>query len=226
MKSLLENDLPAFYGVGRRCICDENTTSLSEFDLTEDNTQFVVGYKEGYASFCGNPFNLSVVNYDTYIGRYTGTKISDGKRRCDFILTDTDTYNIILLCEVTSSIGGIENLSRPIEKTQKDGTRTVVFPKGKYQKVELQLYQSLEILTEVPSISSYINNKKRKVCLMSYLIKRTENNAVNAFNRNRLMEAEEAGENGAQISCPQIEQFGFDYYRISHDYSFRISNSK
>lgn len=97
MKSLLENDLPAFYGVGRRCICDENTTSLSEFDLTEDNTQFVVGYKKGYASFCGNPFNLSVVNYDTYIGRYTGTKISDGKRRCDFILTDTDTYNIILL---------------------------------------------------------------------------------------------------------------------------------
>lgn len=58
MKSLLENDLPAFYGVGRRCICDENTTNLSEFDLTEDNTQFVVGYKEGYASFCGNPFNF------------------------------------------------------------------------------------------------------------------------------------------------------------------------
>ena len=37
MKNLLENDLPAFYGVGRRCICDENTTSLSEFDLTEDD---------------------------------------------------------------------------------------------------------------------------------------------------------------------------------------------
>lgn len=29
MKSLLENDLPAFYGVGRRCICDENTTSFT-----------------------------------------------------------------------------------------------------------------------------------------------------------------------------------------------------
>lgn len=102
----------------------------------------------------------------------------------------------------------------------------LLFFQKKYQKVELQLYQSLETLTEVPSISSYINNKKRKVCLMSYLIKRTGDNAVNAFNRNRLMEAEEAGENGAQISCPQIEQFGFDYYRISHDYSFRISNSK
>lgn len=53
MKSLLENDLPAFYGVGRRCICDENTTSLSEFDLTEDNTQFVVGYKRVTRLFVG-----------------------------------------------------------------------------------------------------------------------------------------------------------------------------
>lgn len=134
MKNLLENDLPEFYGVGRRCICDENTTSLSEFDLTEDDTQFVVGYKKGYASFCGNPFNLSVVNYDTYIGRYTGTKISDGKRRCDFILTDTDTNNIILLCEVTSSIGGMENLSRPIEKDPKRWNKKCCFPQRKISK--------------------------------------------------------------------------------------------
>ena len=135
MKSLLENDLPAFYGVGRRCICDENTTSLSEFDLTEDNTQFVVGYKEGYASFCGNPFNLSVVNYDTYIGRYTGTKISDGKRRCDFILTDTDTYNIILLCEVTSSIGGIENLSRLLKRPKKMEQELLFFQKENIKRL-------------------------------------------------------------------------------------------
>lgn len=39
MKSLLENDLPAFYGVGRRCICDENTISLSEFDLSYPDTR-------------------------------------------------------------------------------------------------------------------------------------------------------------------------------------------
>lgn len=51
MKSLLENDLPAFYGVGRRCICDENTTSLSEFDLTEDNTQFVDWLQKGLRVF-------------------------------------------------------------------------------------------------------------------------------------------------------------------------------
>lgn len=49
-------------------------------------------------------------------------------------MTDVDTDNLILLCEVTSSIGGIENLSRPITKKKKDGTEMVVFPKGKYQK--------------------------------------------------------------------------------------------
>ena len=173
MKRLLENDLPAFYCVGRRCTCCENITSESEFDLTEDDTQFVVEYQKGYASFCGNSFNLSVVNYDTYIGNFTGTKIAEGRLRCDFILTDSDADNIIILCEVTSSMGGIENLSRPIEKKKKDGTIEVAFPKGKYQKAELQLYQSLDTINSVPTISSYIKQKKRKVCLMSYLITQT-----------------------------------------------------
>ena len=51
MKNLLENDLPAFYGVGRRCTCDEIRTTSREFDLTEDDTQFVVDYKTGYGSY-------------------------------------------------------------------------------------------------------------------------------------------------------------------------------
>lgn len=226
MKNLLENDLPAFYGVGRRCTCDEIRTTSREFDLTEDDTQFVVDYKTGYASFCDNPYSLSVINYDTYIGKFAGTKIADGNRRCDFVMTDVDTDNLILLCEVTSSIGGIENLSRPITKKKKDGTEMVVFPKGKYQKAELQLYQSLETMNNVPSIASFVGKKKRKVCLMAYLIKPSDNYTVNAFNRNRLVEAEEAGENGAQISCPQIEQYGFEYFRISHSFSFRIAGKK
>ena len=80
MKNLLENDLPAFYGVGRRCTCDEIRTTSRKFDLTEDDTQFVVDYKTGYASFCDNPYSLSVINYDTYIGKFAGTKIADGNR--------------------------------------------------------------------------------------------------------------------------------------------------
>lgn len=223
MKDLLENDLPAYYNVGRRCACDELTTSKTHFDLTEDDKNFVVDYKKGYASFCDNQYQMSVLNYDAYIGKFAGTKIADDKRRCDFILTDSNSDNIVILCEVTSSIGSVENLSRPIFKTKNDGTKVIMFPNGKYEKAELQLYQSLENIIAVPSIKSYIENKKKKVCLMSYLIKPAEDKAVRAFNRNRETEAEEAGENGAQISFPQVEQYGFLYYRISHSYSFKIT---
>ncbi len=222
MKNLLENELPAYYNVGRRCACDELITTKNCFDLTEDDAEFVVEYKKGFASFSDNPYRLSVVNYDTYIGRFEGTKVANDKRRCDFILTDLNSDDIVILCEVTSSIGSVENLSKPIFKTKRDGTKVIMFPNGKYEKAELQLYQSLENIIAVPSIKMYIENKKRKVCLMSYLIKPAKDEAVKAFNRNRETEAEEAGENGAQMSSPQIEQFGFLYYRISHSYSFKI----
>lgn len=134
MKNLLENDLPAFYGVGRRCTCDENTTSLSEFDLTEDDTQFVVDYKKGYASFCGNSFNLSVVNYDTYISKFNGTKIADGRRRCDFIMTDTDADSIIVLCEVTSSLGGNRKSISSDKEAQKRWNNNGCFSKRQISK--------------------------------------------------------------------------------------------
>lgn len=54
---------------------------------------------------------------------------------------------------------------------------------------------------------------------MAYLIKQAEDKAVNAFNRSRMVEGEEAGEDGSQISFPQVEQYGFEYYRISHKYT-------
>lgn len=222
MKDLFENDLPAYYKVGRRCVCDEIVTSMPEFDLVDNDENWVVDYKTGYASFCNNISSLGVINYEKYIGKYAGTKISDGKRRCDFILTDKDDDNIVVLCEITSTIGSVENLSLPITKTNKDGSVETIFPKGKYQKVELQLYQSLENIIQVPSVCEYIAKKRKKICLMSYLIKPAEDKAVNAFNRNRMVEAEEAGEDGAQISFPQVERYGFEYYRISHQYSYKL----
>lgn len=222
MRSLLENEFPQHYKIGRRRTCAEILTDKSEFDLMDVSTQFVVEYKTGTASFCDSPYRLSVVNYDTYIRLFSGTCLERGRRRCDFILTDTDTDNLILMCELTSSSGGVENLSIPIEKKRKDGSVIVEFPRGKYQKVEQQLYETLDCIMQVPEIQSYVEGKKRKVCLMSYIIKRAEDNAVNAFNRHRIVEAEEAGENGAQISLPCVERYGFSYFRISHKFSFKI----
>lgn len=223
MKNLLENEMPKYYNVGRRRLCDEIVIQKSEFDLVDSSKHFVVDYRKGFASFCNNPYKLSVVNYDAYIGLFAGTKMENGKRRCDFILTDTDTDDLVMLCEVTSTIGGVENLSIPITKKRKDGSEEVVFPLGKYKKVEMQLYQTLDNIMTVPKIKSYVDCKKRKICLMSYLIRQTADNAVNAFNRHLMVEAEEAGENGAQISLPCVEQLGFKYFRISHEFAFKIS---
>lgn len=221
MKNLLENDFPAYYKVGRRRGCDEIVTSMPEFDLVDDKDDWVVDYKTGAASFYNNLASLSVINYEKYIGKYAGTKISDGKRRCDFILTDKGD-NLIVLCEITSTIGGVENLSLPITSTDKAGSIKTMFPQGKYQKVEQQLYQSLDNVIQVPSIREYIAKKRKKVCLMSYLIKPAGDRAVDAFNRNRMVESEEAGEEGAQISLPQVERYGFKYYRISNQYSYKL----
>lgn len=215
--------MPQYYNVGRRRLCDEIVIQKPKFDLVDSCKHFVVDYRKGFASFCKNSYRLSVVNYDAYIGLFAGTKMENGKRRCDFILTDTDTDDLVMLCEVTSTIGGVENLSIPITKKRKDGSEEVVFPLGKYQKVEMQLYQTLDNIMTVPRIKSYVDSKKRKICLMSYLIKQTADNAVNAFNRHLMVEAEEAGENGAQISLPCVEQFGFKYFRISHKFAFKIS---
>lgn len=220
MRTLLENDFPAHYGVGRRRQCAEVQTSDVVFDLQEQPTNFVVAYRSGEASFSNEKKNLlSVINYEQYLNRFNGTRMSDGKRRCDFIVSSVDNDVLLLLCEMTSSLDGVENLSLPIM----DHNGNVKFPRGKYEKAEVQLFQSLDNILAVPTIAAYAANKQKRICLMSYVITHSaEHNAVEAFGRPRMTEAKEAGEDGAEVSCPAIEAFGFRYFRISHDYTFKL----
>ena len=73
----------------------------------------------------------------------------------------------------------------------------------------------------------FINRYKRKVCLMSYLIKPDEDSKVSSaqksFGRYKLIESRETGENGALLEHPSINAEGFEFRRISHEYSFRLS---
>lgn len=220
MRTLLENDFPAHYGVGRRRQCVEIQTAETTFDLVEQPTDFVVGYHSGAVSFSNVDQNLlSVINYDHYLDKFDGTPLSNGKRRCDFIVSSVDNDVLLLLCEMTSSFEGVENLSLPI----KDHDGNIVFPRGKYEKAEVQLFQTLDNILAVPAIADYAMGKKKRICLMSYVITHSEeHNAVEAFGRPRMTEAKEAGEDGAEVACPAIEAFGFRYFRISHDYTFRL----
>ena len=220
MRTLLENDFPAHYGVGRRRSCVEIQTADVAFDLKEQPVDFVVEYRCGEASFANVDRNLlSVINYEQYLNCFNGTQMSDGKRRCDFIVSSVDNDLLLLFCEMTSSFDGVENLSLPIKGH--DGN--VAFPRGKYEKAEVQLFQTLDNVLAVPSIAAYAACKQKRICLMSYVITHSaEHSAVEAFGRPRMTEAKVVGEDGAEVSCPAIEAFGFRYFRISHDYTFKI----
>lgn len=213
MKHLLENDFPAYYGVGRRRNVVEEKINDAYFDLLDVETNYLALHRQGEASFANRGMDLSVVKYDRYLDLFDGTCMSDGKRRCDFIITDFGNNELIALSELTSAIGEIEQLNKPIDR----------FPGGKFEKVEKQLSDTLANIMPVPSIQAYIKAKSRKICVTSYIIhpRLDETESVRkAFNRNLTTEAAEAGDGGAQIACPVIEQYGFMYYRISHDYTF------
>ncbi len=79
----------------------------------------------------------------------------------------------------------------------------MIYPGGKYEKAEIQLLETLRTIRAVPSISAFINRYKRKVCLMSYLIKPDQDSKVssaqNPLEDIFLIESRETGENGAFI---------------------------
>lgn len=225
MKQLLENDMPLHYKVGRRRTAIEIQIADAQFDLIDSSTNFVVQISMGDVSFVNRGLLLSVINYEGYLNQFDGTQMSDGKRRCDFILTDKNNAELVLLCELSSSIGDTQDLKIPIHGRKKNGVVVGAFSGGKYEKVESQLSGTLDTIMQVPTISLYIKGEARKVCLMAYVINPREDetfSTIKAFNRPLQMESEEAGENGAQVPCKAIERYGFQYYRISHKYKFQL----
>lgn len=95
-----------------------------------------------------------------------------------------------------------------------------------FQKVEKQLSDTLGKLQAVDGLNGIIENCTTKICLLSYRLFYDKNNptkALTAFNRAQLQTAKATGEDGAEFSCPDIEEKGFEYRRISHNYKFRLS---
>jgi len=226
MIKLLENDLPAHYKIGRKIRIKSEETNQNHFDLADAEKDFIVPYKNGDASFENSgQTSTKVINYEKYLNCFHGTRFENGRKRCDFILYGQGDINsnFFLLNELTSTLGSTKNLSKPIL----DKDKNVTYPGGKYEKAEAQLGGTLETLINVPSISSFINKFKRKVCLMSYVITPVNEvmpNARRAFSeRYKKVEARETGENGALLKAPLLNAQGFEYRRISHDYSFKLN---
>ena len=128
--------------------------------------------------------------------------------------------------EQTSTTGSIRNFLKPIIDKK---TKNIRFPGGKYEKVEAQLAHTLCTLQAVPTIKAFVETFSRKVCLMSYILlspeeeKKDISGAMRAFSvRYKQVEARETGEDGALLVNPNLNAKGFEYRRISHEYSFRL----
>lgn len=226
MIDLLKQDYPTHYGLHRNTIdVLSETTSDEYFDLTDKkDLGIIVQYKNGNVSFNhANQTEIEVIDYESFLNGFSGTSFERGRKRCDFIMYEKggSSDSFFVLNEQTSALGSTVNLSKPILTHKK-----VVFPGGKYEKVEVQLVETLRALRAVLSIASFINKYKKKIGLMSYEILSPDANtssAIKAFARYKQTESRETGENGAILKQPDLNAQGFEYRRISHDYSFKLS---
>lgn len=228
MIELLKQDFPAHYGLHRSKIDVLNERTNSEhFDLTDKGVNMIVAYQNGNVSFNhSSQTEVEVINYELFLNGLHGTSFERGRKRCDFILYEKGgTGNrFFLLNEQTSTSGSTLNLSKPIL----DKNRNVVFSGGKYEKVEVQLVETLKTLKAVPNIASFISKYQHKICLMSYEILPLKidntSSARKAFTvRYKQVESRATGESGAILEHPILNSEGFEYRRISHDYSFQLS---
>lgn len=228
MIELLKQDYPAYYGLHRSQIdVLSETTSDEHFDLTDKGSGIIVAYQSGNVSFDhSNQTEIEVVGYESFLNGLHGTTFERGRKRCDFILYEKGGTGdcFFLLNEQTSTSGSTVNLSKPIL----DKNKNVVFPGGKYEKVEMQLVETLKTLNAVPSIASFISKYQWKICLMSYEILSlnmdTTSSAKRAFAvRYKQIESRETGENGAILEQLDLNSEGFEYRRISHNYPFKLS---
>ncbi len=226
MKRLLENEFLSHYGLKRTNVeVRQEQTSSTAFDLVDDKTSMIVPYGEGTGSFQNESGeDICVIDYENFITQLAGTRVEQGMRRCDFLVHSLNADTTFLLNEHTTAKGDKANLEKPIS----DKKGAVTFPGGKYEKAATQLAESVEALMEVEQIKSRIDKFQHRICLMSY---RTDidSRAVafetrKAFgSRYRQVEAKATGERGALIPDARMERYGFEYRRISHDYSFALS---
>ena len=220
IKQLVDTHFAGHYKLGRVVTIDENHTTDSRFDLNEHSGTAIVAFSSGSASFENDARqDITVLDYEGYIDKYTGTQFHTGRMKCDCIL-ESETRSTVILDEITTSVSGIENLQKPI-------TGKKEYPGGKFEKVEQQLLVSLKTLYYVPEIAIHLDSQLKRVCLCSYKLYTSSAMAfigdpITAFTRGMTEAERQSGGNGVKISCPKIEALGFEYRRISHAFAYSI----
>jgi hypothetical protein len=216
---LLTHNIPE----NKRQQIKQECTNASDFDLIDPDPKIdpeekiIVEFGKGTGSFGNNAeYNIEILAYDNLLKSYNNYNSFKGVKICDFILYSNENSTIVLN-DHTSSIGDKKKLEE--EKDSKTGMT-------KFQKAEKQLSDTLGKLQAVDSLNGIIEKCTTKICLLSYRLFYDNNNptkALIAFNRAPLQIAKATGEEGAKFSCPDIDEKGFEFRKILHNYKFKLS---
>lgn len=224
MKQLLEKDFVAVHGIHTQPAVDEMVTSEVDFDLVDMSSPIALQLQgKGAISLHNDHGEFSVIHYEDFIDQCKKPRsFYEGRKKCDYLLTHTDSKHTAMLVEITSALGNTDPLRAPIRNKK---TGEVLYEGGKFEKCEEQLYQSLHDLKLVSTISSKLDAYQQRICMMAYVINPyTDPNLLRRkpFLRYLHIEARATADKGAVLSSPKIESLGFEYRRIEHSNVFAI----
>lgn len=215
----MESDFIAYHGIHVLSVADVLSTEDKQFDLDDMPSPVqLMEHGKGKVSLTNDVHGkVEILAYENFVNQCTKpTSFLNGRRKCDYMLVHLADKGYAMLIELTSALGTAENLKKPIDK----------YPGGKYEKCEYQLASSLGDLLAVPATNAYLLAKAHRVCLMAYRVNpHTDPNYLmkHPFERYLKVESKATAEDGAIMPCMAINSLGFEYRRISHEYSFRLA---
>ena len=219
IKALMEGDFVTHHGIHVSPQAEVVSTDEVLFDLDDmPSPVAVLAHGQGKLSLTNDTYGgMDILAYEKFINQCTKpASFLNGRKKCDYLAVHESDEGYALLIELTSALGTAQNLEKPIDK----------FPGGKYEKSEVQLASSLTDLLAVAAVGELMMARQHRVCLVAYRVSpHTDPDYLmkHPFERYLRVESKATAEDGAIVPCVAINSRGFEYRRISHEYSYRLA---
>lgn len=206
MEQHLRNDFTAHYGLPTYTapnLCIQTSATYFEIEDTETKEVLIhTGQGLGMARFSNpNQHEVHICNYDKFLSEQDDS-FQLGKKRTDILVT-CDNAGFIVLGELKDRLISTKRKQNKVSRGAKE-----------------QLLGTLKTISEVPEISAYITAKPTKRCC--YFNKQSKGpttlTAVPAFNR-----LSNLYQDGFQMSNPDIEALGFEYWEYTGNQTLRLA---
>jgi hypothetical protein len=210
MKNLLEHDFVSHYELTASVTVNVVSTTDTDFDLIDDE-KLICPSGQGTAKYNNSSHKeVNVIGYDDFITSLPYS-FQKGKERCDLIVYTSDSSYFIL-----------NELTKTQPQHVPDFTLANGIPRiGKRNKAISQLKQTLEDISAVPQINSFIKQCTTKHCCFFNKppTAPTEINAPTAFNRLFAISP-----NGIHTPNPDIEKWGFEFWEFCDNQTYLLKD--